>query len=92
MRKSILQPRPLLNSIDLYFAYLKLDKPDTCKNIFKEYNDYWYLPEDRTQLFGDALSLLMLEEVSNRVQRGEQIFSTRMIWLTDPLEIPLVLQ
>lgn len=67
------------------FCISKLDKPDTCKNIFKEYNDYWYLPEDRTQLFGDALSLLILEEVSNRVQRGEQIFSTDSV--TDPLEI-----
>lgn len=67
------------------FCISELEKPDMCHAIFKDYNDYWHMPRDRANFFGDALSSIILEEITRRLLMGEDMFFIKGI--NPPLEI-----
>ena len=101
LKEVILKPNPLFKNhiyVEKYhattslikfnryiFCISELDKPDLCKSIFENYDDYWYLPSDRAKFFGDSLSHSIRDEISNKLQSGEEIFTKNDI--AHPLEI-----
>lgn len=56
------------------FCISELTSAEKCKDIFEKYDDYWYLNSFKKYFFGDLLSKSVINEVTRRMNEGEQLF------------------
>lgn len=64
----------LINLNRFTFCISKLKHPSFAKDIFKNYNDAWYLPASYATIFTETLAKEVFDEIKRRLKLGEDIF------------------
>lgn len=56
------------------FCISRVEHPEECKDIFKDYNDYWYFRADLSPLMASEISKSLFKCIEDLTKKGSQVF------------------